>query len=149
MSLRCNSMETKQPDLEALNEAECLDLLAATEVGRIAIVDEGRPVICPVNYVVDGKSIVVRTNWTMLISASLAVVAFEIDRFDPVQRSGWSVLVQGVGHDVTEALDVTSEHLQTLAVTPWAPGSNPRLLRVVLRTVAGWRFGGGSGAESR
>ena len=84
-----------------------------------------------------------RTNvGTMLAGASLARVAFEIDDFDGARRSGWSVLVQGVGHDVTDALDLTSERLQALEVTPWAPGDKPRLLRIDATTISGRRFGG-------
>ena len=83
-----------------------------------------------------------RTNvGTMLAGASLAHVAFEIDSFDVARRSGWSVLVQGVGHDVTDVLDLTSERLQTLDVSPWAPGPKPRLLRIDAVTITGRRFG--------
>lgn len=49
-------------------------------------------------------------------------------------------MVQGVGHDVTDALDLTSEHLQTVEVSPWAPGPEPRLLRIDARTITGRRF---------
>jgi hypothetical protein len=50
-------------------------------------------------------------------------------------------MVQGVGHDITESLDLKSERLQSLAVSPWAPGSKPRLLRIDTTTVSGRRFG--------
>jgi nitroimidazol reductase NimA-like FMN-containing flavoprotein (pyridoxamine 5'-phosphate oxidase superfamily) len=136
-------MEAGAGGLEILDEDECLRLLAAGQVGRVGIVADGQPLVFPVNYVLDDRSIVVRTSaGTMLSGASLAHVAFEIDSFDVERRSGWSVLVQGVGHDVTDALDLTSEHLQTLEVWPWAPGAKPRLLRIDARTVTGRRFGG-------
>lgn len=79
--------------------------------------------------------------------ASLALVAFEIDSFDADRRSGWSVMVQGVGHDVTDSLDLTSEHLQSVEVLSWAPGAKPRLLRIVPRTITGRSFGGGPGED--
>lgn len=129
--------------MTVLEEAEFLALLAGAQVGRVAVVIGGQPLIFPVNYVIDDRSIVVRTGvGTMLGGASLAHVAFEIDSFDPARRNGWSVLVQGIGHDVTNALDATSERLQAVDVSPWAPGAKPRLLRIDIVTVTGRRFGG-------
>ena len=89
----------------------------------------------------DGPYVVIHTNvGAKLDGASFAQVAFEIDSFDPTTRSGWSVLVQGMGHDITDSVDRTSEHLQTVPITPWAPGPKPRLLRIEVRTVSGRRF---------
>ncbi len=137
-------MDTGASELEVLEQEECLALLAGSEVGRVGVVVDGQPLIFPVNYVFDGNSIVVRTTFgTMLSGASLGLAAFEVDSFDADRRSGWSVVVQGVGHDVTDALDITSEHLQTVKVLPWAPGARPRLLRIDVRTITGRRFTGG------
>ncbi len=132
-------METRDPGaLEVLTEAECLALLAGNQVAHVAVGGDGPPAICPVNYVVDGNSIVIRTNWPALAHASLALLTFQID------GAGWSVMVQGVGHDITDALDSASEHLQSVPVAPWAPGPQPRLLRLVPRTISGHRFSPGS-----
>ena len=127
-------------ELEVLDEAECLALLAAHHVGRVAIIVDRQPVIYPVNYVIDEDSIVFRTNWPVLAHASLAELAFQIDTFDVGRQSGWSLLVQGMGHDITDALDSASERLQAVPVSPWVPGSQPRLLRLVPRTITGHRF---------
>ena len=129
--------------LEVLDDGECLALLGSAEVGRVGVVVDGQPLIFPVNHVLEGRSIVVRTDSArMLAGASLAKVAFEADGFDAGARSGWTVLVQGIGNDVTDALDATSEHLQTVPVTPWAPGPKSRLLRIDVRTITGRRFAG-------
>ena len=127
--------------LKALSEDECVAHLRATREGRVAVVISGRPAICPVNYVLDGDVIVLRTNWSMLTSACLSSVALQIDGVDAGQRSGWTVMVQGVGHDVTDALDLASEHVQTVTVAPWVPGPRPRLLRLVPETITGHHFG--------
>lgn len=127
-------------ELAVLGQAECLALLGGNQVGRVAIVVDGQPAICPVNYVVDGDSIVFRTNWPVLAHASLAPLAFQIDGVDPGLQNGWSVMVQGVCHDITDALDAASEHLQALPVSPWAPGPRPRLLRLVPEAITGHRF---------
>lgn len=136
-------MESGSNVLEVLDEDECLTLLGSAEVGRVGVVVDGQPLIFPVNHVLEGRSIVVRTDSTRMLSgASLAKVAFEADGFDAGARSGWTVLVEGIGNDVTDALDATSERLQTVAVAPWAPGPKPRLLRIDVRTITGRRFAG-------
>ena len=65
-------------EMQDLSLGECLTLLAGGHEGRIAIVADGQPAICPVNYVADGASIIFRTNWPMLGRASLASLAFQI-----------------------------------------------------------------------
>jgi nitroimidazol reductase NimA-like FMN-containing flavoprotein (pyridoxamine 5'-phosphate oxidase superfamily) len=136
-------METGPSKLEVLDEEECRSLLAATSVGRVGVVVGGQPLVFPVNYVFDGNSVIVRTAvGTMLSGASLGLVAFEIDGTDEASRSGWSVMVQGVGHEVSDALDLTSERLQRVEVLPWAPGPKPLLLRIDAKTITGRRFGG-------
>ena len=136
-------MDAGSNALEVLDDEECLALLGSAEVGRVGVVVDGQPLIFPVNHVLEGRSIIVRTDSArMLGGAALAKVAFEADGFDAGVRSGWTVLVEGIGHDVTDALDATSEHLQTVPVTPWAPGPKPRLLRIDVRTMTGRRFAG-------
>lgn len=136
-------MEPGSNAAEVLDENECLALLGSAEVGRVGVVVEGQPLIFPVNHLLEGRSIVVRTDSTRMLSgAALAKVAFEADGFDAGARSGWTVLVEGIGNDVTEALDTTSEHLQAVPVTPWAPGPKARLLRIDVRTITGRRFAG-------
>jgi len=136
-------MERGPDTAEVLDEDQCLALLGSAEVGRVGVVVDGQPLIFPVNHVLEGRSIVMRTDSTRMLSgASLAKVAFEADGFDAGARSGWTVLVEGIGNDVTDALDATSEHLQAVPVTPWAPGPKARLLRIDVRTITGRRFAG-------
>jgi hypothetical protein len=137
------AMDASSNALEVLDEDESLALLGSAEVGRVGVVVDGQPLIFPVNHVLDGRSIVVRTDSArMLGGASLAKVAFEADGFDAGARSGWTVLVEGIGNDVTDALDATSERLQSVPVAPWAPGPKSRLLRIDVRTITGRRFAG-------
>ena len=127
-------------ELETLGEAECWALLAGHQAGRVAVVVDDQPAICPVNYVIDGDSIVIRTNWPILTRACSSMVALQIDGADAGLGTGFSVMVQGMAHDITHALDLASEHLQTVPVSPWAPGAEPRLLRIVLWSVTGHHF---------
>ena len=89
--------------LEILSEDECRTLLEAHDVGRVDFVIDDFPVVLPVNYAIVGATIVVRTAPGVL-TAGVAdkPVAFEVDGFERWNRSGWSVLAQGYGRDITE-----------------------------------------------
>jgi uncharacterized protein len=127
--------------LEVLNEAECRELLGSRHFGRLGVVDEGGPVVLPVNYVFDRGRVAIRTDpGTKLDAASLARVAFEVDQVDEVSHTGWSVLVQGVGHDVTDAIDLVSEAVRRLPVDPWAPGQKAHWIRIDPHTITGRRL---------
>jgi hypothetical protein len=67
-------------------------------------------------------------------------VAFEIDGIDERIRRGWSVLVQGRGYDVTDALDEISEMVRRLPVDPWAPGDKACWIRIDPDTISGRRL---------
>ena len=129
---------TRDMVLEELSQTECLRLLASHVVGRIAVVVDSQPVILPVNYRADDATIVFRTDaGTKLRGAAMAHVAFEIDEIDETTHAGWSVVVQGVGQDITETVDARSEALRVLAVAPWAPGDKAYWIKVVPRVLSG------------
>ena len=92
--------------LEVLDAEECWELLASTPVGRVAFVQDGEPMVLPVNHAVVGRRVVFRTRPGSLLHEALMrePVAFQVDEFDPVRRSGWSVLVRGVA-DLAEDPD--------------------------------------------
>lgn len=124
--------------IEELSQTECLRLLAAHQVGRIAVVVDGQPVILPVNYRTDDGTVVFRTDaGTKLRGAPMAQVAFEIDEIDESSHEGWSVLVEGVGQDITDTVDARSEELRVLPVSPWAPGDKAYWIKVVPRALSG------------
>jgi hypothetical protein len=70
---------------------------------------------------------------------ALGRVAFEIDGSDEAQRSGWSVVVQGVGNDITDTVDGLSEELRDLPVDHWVPGERTRWVRIIPERVTGRR----------
>ena len=127
--------------MEELDEAECLRLLASTTVGRVGFVVEDRPIVLPVNYAVDGRTVVFRTGeGTVLNKAALHVIAFEVDKIDDATHSGWSVLAQGVAQDVGTAIDTRSEQLRRLALVTWAPDRRDRWFRLDAETLTGRRL---------
>ena len=127
--------------MEELDEAECLRLLASSTVGRVGFVGDGRPIVLPVNYAVDGRTVVFRTGeGTVLNKVALQMVAFEVDKIDDVTHSGWSVLAQGVAQDVGTAIDTRSERLRKLALVTWAPDRRDRWFRLDADTLTGRRL---------
>jgi nitroimidazol reductase NimA-like FMN-containing flavoprotein (pyridoxamine 5'-phosphate oxidase superfamily) len=117
--------------IETLDERECLRLLATEEVGRIAVVLDNQPLVFPVNYVLDGHAVVFRTDpGTKLVASSLEKVAFEVDHIDATTRTAWSVVVQGVGQEITAAYHDLFDHIRSLPVLPLAPGPKERWVRV-------------------
>jgi hypothetical protein len=88
-----------EAEAEDLTLVECLDLLEARQVGRIAIMTDAGPAIVPVNYRLvrtsDLNWIAFRTRLGGMLDRTSFHVAFEIDEIDEAGRTGWSVLVRG------------------------------------------------------
>jgi nitroimidazol reductase NimA-like FMN-containing flavoprotein (pyridoxamine 5'-phosphate oxidase superfamily) len=127
--------------MEHLGRTECLNLLALAQVGRVGFIADGRPEILPVNYAIDGDAILFRTSENSVLNeASLANVAFEVDRIDTSTRSGWSVVVHGYANDIGDAIDPTSERLRRLALITWAPGQRQCWFVIRPHTITGRRL---------
>lgn len=115
------AVPTDHIGLEVLSNAQCDELLAGTQIGRIAFVADGDVVIFPVNYRYIDHTIVFRTaDGTKLeVAANHQPVAFEIDGYDIESKTGWSVLVKGIARYVME--DEEEAMLAELDLRPWAP----------------------------
>jgi uncharacterized protein len=129
--------------MRTLERSECLELLAATRFGRLAVtLGDGAPVIRPVNYVFDDRSqsVMFRTEPGSKFHALLhaARAAFEIDGIDPATRTGWSVIIVGVTEEVTNPGEI--RRLDTLGLDVWALGDRGHWLRIRAGTVSGRRI---------
>jgi uncharacterized protein len=128
--------------IEVLDRELCRRLLAADEVGRLAVVRGGAPVILPVNYALDGDDIVFRTApGTKLDAAGRSPACFEIDAFDRATRHGWSVVVSGRLEEVDEFSRRELARLRSLPVSPWAEGDRDHWVRLVPSQITGRRVG--------
>jgi hypothetical protein len=63
-----------------------------------------------------------------------------VDDVDLERGTGWSVLVQGVGQEITGAIDAWSERLRALALEPWAPGDRGQWVRILPDRITGRRL---------
>ena len=125
--------------LEVLDRKACLDLLARCDLGRLAVVVRGRPLVFPVNFALHEGAIVMRVDeGTKLHAARNGPVAFECDGTDRVYHTGWSVLASGDAEEVTVAAEVA--RLERLPLGTWAPGPKPIWLRIAPKTLTGRRI---------
>ena len=125
---------------EELGVDECLALVATQRLGRLGVVVDGSPLVLPMGFVLEGETIVLQTNQgTKTLHAPLTAVSFEVDHVDWEQGVGWSVLIQGIGEDISTAIDERSEALRSLAAHSWAPPPADRWLTIIPRTITGRR----------
>jgi len=119
-----------------MSAGECRDLMGSTSVGRIAFVDEDGPVVLPVNYVLDGDSVLFRTSPhnTVARYVDSTLVAFEVDEFVDYTQTGWSVLVRGVASFVAADEQPREERLRPF---PWADGVRTLVVRITPSSVSG------------
>ena len=121
----------------ALTRTECEQLLRSSAVGRVAFTDGALPQIMPVNYALDGTSVVFRTtaNGRLAQCCRDAVVAFEVDDIDPETHSGRSVLIVGDAAAVTNESEVV--RVRQLPFAPWAGGERDHYIRITPGIVTG------------
>jgi nitroimidazol reductase NimA-like FMN-containing flavoprotein (pyridoxamine 5'-phosphate oxidase superfamily) len=133
--------ETQARRTAVLSERECARLLKTKDVGRLALVVDGRPEIFPVNYAFDERAVVFRTSPGMKLERGpYTAAAFEVDHIDRASRVAWSVVVHGTAHDITGSADRLSERLRTLVVRPVAPGQRRRWMAIYADRITGRRF---------
>jgi nitroimidazol reductase NimA-like FMN-containing flavoprotein (pyridoxamine 5'-phosphate oxidase superfamily) len=122
----------------AITDDEAWGLLGSRTLGRLATSVGDRPDIFPVNYVLQGRTILIRTaEGTKLASAAVnRQVAFEADDHDVVE--GWSVVVKGEARVLA-----TSDELleaERAQVLPWISTPKRRYLRITPWEITGRRF---------
>ncbi|WP_431946756.1 pyridoxamine 5'-phosphate oxidase family protein [Actinacidiphila sp. bgisy167] len=133
-------MAAGHAELVDLDREECWSLLSTHGVGRVALSTPDGLTVLPVNYCVADGTIAFRTSAAATpAQASDATCAFEVDEVDDALSQGWSVLVRGMAHTVTDPAGV--RRLDEQAYTgPWAGGDRDLWLRVTPATVTGRRI---------
>lgn len=126
-----------QGSLVEIEPVECLDYLATHDLGRLAMNQEGGPLVFPVNYVVEGGTVVFRTTMGTKLAAAdeHATVSFQVDRVDRDEGVGWSVLIRGRLQEVVRGDEL--DRLADLDLQPFAGGRRAHWVRVMARSVTG------------
>ena len=132
---------TDHGGLEVLTLEECERLLASQQIGRIAFISAGEPMILPVNYRVHDGHIVFRTTTGDKLDAArnASSVGFEVDDWDVDAQTGWSVVIAGAARDVED--DEQIAELEALGLRPWADAvDRSNWVRVFPHEVSGRRI---------
>ncbi len=81
-----------------LTESECFEHLGKVSLGRIAVSIDALPVILPVHFVLNERSVLFPAVTGSKFDAATAgaVVAFQADAEEPLSGEYWSVLLQGI-----------------------------------------------------
>lgn len=139
-----------QPTLQRLTREECLQLLRDhTSYGRVGYVVDGQAIIVPINFVIDGESVVFaslegsKLGWLGLRSR----IAFQVDQGNPAERTGWSVLVHGTAGRVTDPAEL--DGLRQGPMRSWAVASAEHWVRLSIDEISGRRLASGPPAAGR
>lgn len=134
-------MDEARRVLDHLSPSQALGLLASVPYGRIVFTAGALPAIRPVNHLIDGGNIVIRSNLRTAVSRVTGhngtVVAYEADQIDPVERTGWSVVVTGFARPVTDPDDIARYEA---SLTPWIDGAMDTVIRISPEIVTGFRL---------
>jgi nitroimidazol reductase NimA-like FMN-containing flavoprotein (pyridoxamine 5'-phosphate oxidase superfamily) len=154
----------RRPALE-LTPGECWQLLASVSIGRVVFTHRAMPAIRPVNHLVEGRTIIIRTHLGAAIAsraalastASIApvagtaraaagrdeeqgsVVCYEADQIDAARHTGWSVIVTGLARLVTDPGAIAR---YADALEPWIAGEMNQVVAIEPRFVSGVRLVG-------
>lgn len=128
------------PVLRVLSPEECLGLLEPGGVGRVGLASAEGIIMLPVNFAVTGRAIVFRTAPDALLAVhATGPVGFEADHTDEARREGWSVLVQGHAHKISDEREITRLERAT-SLEPWAGGARDVWVRIAPTRISGRRI---------
>lgn len=124
--------------ISVIEEDSCWGYLASQEVGRLATAQDGQPEVFPINYCVDGQSVVFRTaEGSKLTELTLnSRVAFEVDGW--TDEGGWSVVIKGEASEITDEREL--QLAEKMPLLPWVPTVKKHYVRVTPTEISGRGF---------
>lgn len=124
--------------IHAMDAEQCWARLRGEQLGRLAMSAGGEIDIFPINYVVDGESLVFRTApGTKLVEAVISSqVALEIDGH--TEADAWSVVAKGPAARLEHQAEIDAA--DALPLTPWAPTLKYAYVRITPATITGRWF---------
>jgi uncharacterized protein len=127
-------------EFEVLDVLECLRLLDGALVGRVVFTDKSLPSVQPVNFVLDGDAVLIRTAIDSDLACAVrdAVVAFEVDDIDLERWRGWSVNAIGRAQVVNDPREI--ERLSTLPLPIGTGRGERQFVRIPMTLLSGQRL---------
>jgi uncharacterized protein len=132
---------TLEAGLARLNREECMDLLARSTFGRVGVSVDALPAILPVTIALVGDELVFRTvpGTKLAYAARNAVLAIEVDDYEPATGEGWSVLVRGVATQLEDPDEI--DRARSVLDRTWIPEqTGEHFVRVGCDLVTGRRL---------
>jgi nitroimidazol reductase NimA-like FMN-containing flavoprotein (pyridoxamine 5'-phosphate oxidase superfamily) len=127
--------------IDSLDRDACLALLPTASIGRVGwVTADGHAMILPVNFVLDGQTIVFSTGEGDKLAAVREgrVLTFEVDAVEPAFQAGWSVLVIGAAEMINSPAQI--HRIEQLHLAPWAPLRDRVFIRLSADEVTGRRL---------
>lgn len=133
-------MQIDRNGLEVLDREQCMALLATATLGRVGLSSGALPTVLPVNFLLHDGRILIRSGHGTKLDAALrdAVVAFEVDDFDPQYHSGWSVVVTGVATALEDPELLAA--VEQLPLPRWAPEQLDHVVAISMEMITGRRL---------
>ncbi|MFT3797146.1 pyridoxamine 5'-phosphate oxidase family protein [Microbacterium sp.] len=131
-------MDSQSDVVVVLTDSQCWERLAAQQLGRLVTHVGNLLDIFPVNYTVDGESIVFRTaEGSKLTELTINDdVLFEVD--EHTDADAWSIVVRGHAQRLTTAAEV--EAADALPLSPWIPTLKYNYVRIAPASLSGREF---------
>lgn len=131
-------MSGEPREMEELSRAESLRLLGTVPFGRVGFTIRGLQAIRPVNHLMEGERVIIRTReWSDLVAVASgdgATVVYEADNLDTDLHLGWSVIVRGQLQAVSDAVEAARYRDR---LSSWAPGPRDYVLFIEPEFVSG------------
>ncbi len=129
--------EHQESQLRTLTREECMALLRQGVIGRIGYVVDGLAIIVPVNFTLVGDDIVFCTAKGSKLAwlSSRSHLAFEVDESRTSHREGWSVLVHGSAHEVTDSDKI--DELRRGQLHSWVHPTAEHWVRITVEKISG------------
>ncbi len=124
-----------------LDATESWDLLAGSELGRLAVSVGDQPEIFPINYLAHDGVVLFRTaQGSKLVSLTInRNVALETDGY--TDNDAWSVIVKGTARALQHEVDI--EIAKKLPLHSWIPTIKYVFVEITPEQISGRRFARG------
>ena len=141
--------------MEPTSDAEALDFLGHEMVAHLGVIDDGRPYVTPMSFVLDGRRLLFRTKPGRRFEAieSNPMVCIEVSSFDESTGHWMSVVVEGEAVEriddatTTRALELLLGKYESVLGSPLGTGglqpmaSFPHVLEVSIDEMTGMSSG--------
>ena len=128
---------SEENPVSIMSDEECWEFLRTQEFGRLAFHLADQVHITPINYAVDGETLLFRTaeGSKLLAVVMNPDIAFEADQYD--EDSAASVIIRGTARQ----LDEHEEHrAENVPLRPWVPTLKYNVVEITPTELSGRRF---------